>query len=116
MRMLGSPPLPQPVGQRVVRLRRRVQRIARVLVWALFLRRVFQKKRRDAGRRQRRVLLRVAWGFVLCAVALGLMVVMVLMVAMALWAAPFRLMLEGRREQVAYWPGVMRVQLRTTVP
>ena len=44
------------------------------------------------------------------------MVVMVLMVAMAVWGAPLRVMLEGRREQVAYWPGVMGVQLRTTVP
>ena len=50
------------------------------------------------------------------AVALGLMVVIVLMVAMAIWGAPLRGMLEGRREQVAYWPGVMGVQLRTTVP
>jgi hypothetical protein len=79
---------------------------------------VFQKKRREAGRRQRRVLvlLRAAWGFVLCAVGLGLMVVMVLIVAMAFWGAPLRLMLEGRSEQVAYWPGLMGVQLRTTVP
>ena len=59
--MLGSPPLPQPVGQRVVRVRRRVQRMARV-VWVLFLRRVFQKKRSEAGRRQRRVLFGVVWG------------------------------------------------------
>src|SRR5713226_966514 len=111
MRMLGSPPLPQPVGQRVVRLRRRVQRIARVVFGILFLRRVFQKKRSEVGRRQRRVLFRVAWVFVLCAVVPGLMVVMVLMVAMAFWGAPLRGMLEGRSEQVAYWPGVMGVQL-----
>ena len=44
------------------------------------------------------------------------MVVMVLIVAMAFWGAPLRGMLEGRSEQVAYWPGVMGVQLRTTVP
>ena len=113
---MGSPPLPQPVGQRVVSLRRRVQRIARVVFGILFLRRVFQKKRNEAGRRQRRVSFRVAWGLVLFAVGLGLMVVMVLMVAMALWAAPLREMLERRSEQVAYWPGVMGVQLRTTVP
>src|SRR5260370_32050870 len=116
MRMLGSPPLPQPEGQRVARVRRRVQRIARVVLWSLFLRKALQKKRSEAGRRQRRVLFRVAWVFVLFAVGLGLTVVMVLMVAMAFWAAPLRAMLEGRSEQVAYWPGVMGVQLRTTVP
>src|ERR1700692_155653 len=110
--MSGSPPLPQPEGQRVVRVRRRVQRIARVVFWSLFLRRGVQKKRREAGRRRRRVLFRVAWGLVLLAVGLGLMVVMVLMVAMALWGAPLRGMLEGRSEQVAYWPGLMGVQLR----
>ena len=58
----------------------------------------------------------VAGAWCLCAVVRELMVVMVLMVAMAFWAAPLRVMLEGRREQVAYWPGVMGVQLRTTVP
>jgi hypothetical protein len=77
--------------------------------------RVFQRKRREAGRRQRRVLFRVVRGSVLCAVP-GLTVVMVLMVAIALCAAPLRAMLEGRSEQVAYWPGVMGVQLRTTSP
>src|SRR5271170_6984903 len=113
--MLGSPPLPQPEGQRVVRVRRTAQK--RFCVgWVFFLRRVFQKKRRDAGRRQRRVLFRVVWVFVLCAVAFGLTVVMVLMVAMAFCAALLRVMLEGRSEQVAYWPGVMGVQLRTTSP
>ena len=56
---MGSPPLPQPVGQRVVRVRRRVHRIARVVLWVLFLRRVFQKKSSEAGRRQRRGLFRV---------------------------------------------------------
>src|ERR1700704_1141333 len=116
MRMLGSPPLPQPEGQRVVRVRRTVQRMVRVVFWSLFLRRVFQKKSRETGRRQRRVSFRVAWGLLLSAVVLGLTVVMVLMVAMALWGAPLRLMLEGRSEQVAYWPGLMGVQLRTTVP
>ena len=44
------------------------------------------------------------------------MVVMVLMVAMAFWGVPLRVMLEGSSEQVAYWPGLMGVQLRTTVP
>ena len=88
-----------------------------MVLCSLFLRRVFQKKRRDAGRRQRRVLFRVVWDEVLAAVGLGLMVVMVLMVAMAFWTAvPLRATLEGRSEQVAYWPGVMGVQLRTTVP
>src|SRR6266566_5176285 len=106
MRMLGSPPLPQPVGQRVVRLRRRVQRIARVVFGILFLRRVFQKKRNEAGRRQRRVSFRVAWGLVLFAVGLGLMVVMVLMVAMAVWGAWLRVVREGMMEQGAHWPGV----------
>src|ERR1700749_3555691 len=114
--MLGSPPLPQPVGERVVRARRRVHRIARVVVGSLFLRRVVQKKRREAGRRQRRVWLRVVCGAELWAVWLGLIVVMVLMVAMAVCGAPLRAMLEGSREQVAYWPGLMGVQLRTTVP
>ena len=57
-RILGSPPLPHPDGESVVRVRRRVQRIVRA-VWVFFLRRVFQKKRSDAGRRQRRVLFRV---------------------------------------------------------
>ena len=111
---MGSPPLPQPVGHRVARVRRRVQRIG-WMMRVLFLRRMFQKKRSEAGRRQRRVLFRVVWGSVLCAVP-GLTVVMVLMVAMAFWAAPLRAMLEGRSEQVAYWPGLMGVQLRTTVP
>ena len=63
--MLGSPPLPQPEGERVVRVRRRIQRIARVVLWSLFLRRVVQKKRREAGNRQRRVLFREVWGLVL---------------------------------------------------
>jgi hypothetical protein len=76
---------------------------------------VFQKKRSDAGRRQRRVLLRRMRG-VFCDVVVGLMVVMVLRVAMAFCAELWSVMLEGRREQVAYWPGVMGVQLRTTVP
>ena len=113
---MGSPPLPQPEGERVVRVKRRIQKIARVVFWSLFLRRVFQKKSRETGRRQRRVSFRAVWMFVLFAVGLGLTVVMVLMVAMAFWAAPLRGMLEGRSEQVAYWPGVMGVQLRTTVP
>lgn len=82
----------------------------------MFLRRVFQKKRSEAGRRQRMVLSRVELGVVLWTVAMGLTVVMVLMVAMAVWGAPLRAMLEGSSEQVAYWPGVMGVQLRTTVP
>ena len=43
-------------------------------------------------------------------------VVMVLMVAVASCAAPLRVMLEGSSEQVAYWPGLTGVQLRTTVP
>jgi hypothetical protein len=42
--------------------------------------------------------------------------VTVLMVAMAFWVVPLRVMLEGRSEQVAYWPGLMGVQLRITVP
>ena len=87
-----------------------------MILWSLFLRRVFQKKRSEAGRRQRRVLLRVVRDEVLAAVGLGLMLVMVLMVAMAFSGAPLRAMLEGRSEQVAYWPGLMGVQLSTTVP
>ena len=51
----------------------------------------------------------------MCAVA-GLIVVMVLIVATALCAALLRVMLEGSREQVAYWPGLIGVQLRTTSP
>ena len=102
-------------AQSVVRVRRRAQRMTagrwRVFLWL----RVFQKKRSAAGRRQRSVLFRFGAGS-LCAVVLGLMEVMVLIVATAFWAAPLRVMLEGRREQVAYWPGVMGVQLRTTVP
>ena len=39
-----------------------------------------------------------------------------MMVAMAFCGAPLRVMLEGSSEQVAYWAGVMGVQLRTTVP
>jgi hypothetical protein len=113
VRILGSPPLPQPEGERTARVRRSAA--SRLLIGRVFFfRRVFQKKRRDAGRRQRRVLLRFAW--TLCAVALGLIVVMVLMVATAFWAAVVRAMLEGSREHVAYWPGVMGVQLRTTSP
>jgi hypothetical protein len=126
MRRLGSPPLPQPEGQRVPRLRRRIQRRVRDLCLDLLrvafedlLSFVFQKKRRPAGRRQRKALSRSTCGEVpgaLCAVAAGLIVVMVLMVTMAFWGAPLRGMVEGRREQVAYWPGVTGVQLRTTVP
>ena len=48
--------------------------------------------------------------------ATGLTVVMVLMVAVAFCALPLRVMLDGSSEQVAYWPGLMGVQLRTTVP
>ena len=59
-------------------------------------------------------LFRVVW--MLAAVVAGLMAVRVLMVAMAFWAEPLRVMLEGRREQVAYGPGVMGVQLRMTSP
>ena len=114
--MLGSPPLPHPVGERVVRVRRRVQRIVRVVFWSLFLRRVVQKKKREAGRRQRRDLFRVVWGLVLLAVGLGLTAVMVLMVAMAVWGAPLRGMLEGRREQVGYGPGVVGGQLGSWWP
>ncbi len=56
------------------------------------------------------------WGELAAVVLLGLIAVMVLMVAMAVWGAPLRGMLEGSSEQVAYWPGVIGVQLRTTVP
>ena len=72
-----------------------------------------RKKNRAVGRRQRKILsvVRVElWALV------GLVAVMVLMVAVADWVAPLRVMLEGSREQVAYWPGVMGVQLRTMVP
>ena len=44
------------------------------------------------------------------------MEVMVFIVAMAFWGAPLSVMCEGRREQVAYGPGVMGVQLRMTSP
>jgi hypothetical protein len=60
---------------------------------------VLQTKRRDAGRRQRRVLFRVVG--VLRAEVVGLIVVMVLMVATAFCGAPLRGMLEGSKEQVA---------------
>src|ERR1700754_4124513 len=101
--MLGSPPLPQPEGQRVVAVSRRSQRMTR---WRFFLLRVFQKNRSAVGRRQRSVLFRRVWVLsVLWAVGSGLTVVMVLMVATAFWADPLRVMLEGRIEQVAYWPG-----------
>jgi hypothetical protein len=130
---LGSPPLPQPEGQRVPRVRRRIERRVRdlcfdslrVVVGDLpgvvledLLSFVFQKKRRPAGRRQRKALSKLMCGVrgTLCAVAPGLRVVMVLMVTMAFWGAPLRGMVEGRREQVAYRPGVTGVQLRTTVP
>ena len=42
--------------------------------------------------------------------------VMVLRVAVAFCAVLLRVRLEARREQVAYWPGLMGVQLRTTAP
>jgi hypothetical protein len=43
--------------------------------------------------------------------------VTVLMVATELCGEPLvRVMLEGSSEQVAYWPGLMGVQFRTTVP
>src|ERR1700723_748884 len=109
--MLGSPPLPQPEGERAARVRRTAQKRVRI-GWVLFRRRLLQKRKSEAGRRQRRVLLRFVW--TLLAVALGLMVVMVLIVATAFWEAVVRAMLEGSSEHVAYWPGVMGVQLRTT--
>ena len=87
---MGSPPLPQPVGLRVMRVSRRAKRIVleRWVLWGCFLRRVFQKKRKDTGRRQRAVLLRRVW--MLRAEVLEVMVVMVLMVAMAFCAAALR--------------------------
>src|ERR1700729_547145 len=112
MRMLGSPPLPQPMGQRVVAVRKRSERMAR---WVFFLLRVFQKKRSVAGSRQRSVLFGLVRVAVLCAVV-GLTVVMVLMVATAPCAAPLREMLEGSKEQVAYWPRGMGVQLGAPGP
>ena len=111
---MGSPPLPQPEGERVIAVRRVLQR----MVWGFLrgvLEREFQKKRRPAGRRQRRVRVRLVW-VALRAVVTGLMDVMVLMVAMAFWVVALRVMFEGRREQVAYWPGLIGVQLRMTLP
>ena len=54
--------------------------------------------------------------FVVAVVGVGTNSVTVLMFAMEFCAAPLRAMLEGRSEQVALGPGVMGVQLRTTVP
>jgi hypothetical protein len=84
--------------------------------------------RRAAGRRQRSALLVLvrplpALLLVLFSELLllrlelaALTVVMVLMVAVAVWVTPVRLTLEGKSEQLAYWPGVTGVQLSTTVP
>ena len=58
MRMLGSPPLPQPVDERVVRVMRSAPKKVRARVVRRCCGGVFQKKRREAGRRQRRVWLR----------------------------------------------------------
>jgi hypothetical protein len=114
--MLGSPPLLHPEGQRVVKVRSAAQRRLR-MGWVRFLRRVFQKRKSEAGRRQSRVLLRCGRVvFLLLAVVGDGSVVMVLMVATALWGVEVSLMLEGSREHVAYWPGLMGVQLRTTSP
>ena len=116
--MLGSPPLPQPLKRSVVgRRRRSAQRMGRmVLVARVF--RIFQKQRKAVGSRQRRILSGVLFGerLLLDVVGLGSTEVMVLMVAIAAWGEPLRVMLEGSSEQVAYWPGVIGTQLRTTVP
>lgn len=114
MRILGSPPLPQPEGESVASVMKAIQRIMRVRAFVVDgFRRVFQKKRSETGSRQRRVRLRAV---LTEEELLGLTVVMVLMVAMEFCAAPLREMLEGSSEQVAYCPGLMGVQLRTTVP
>src|SRR5215471_1066104 len=115
MRMLGSPPLPHPEGESVASAMRAIQRMVRMRVFVRdCFRRVFQRKRKETGRRQRMVRLRA--GCVRAVELAGLTVVMVLMVAMAVCAVPLRGMPDGRREHAAYWPGLMGVQLRTTVP
>ena len=99
------PPLPQPVAKIAAMLRSAIHTEVCVC-----LRRLLQKNTRAAGRMQSSVVLRDGW---FAAVVAS---VTVLMVAMAFCGAPLRVTLEGRSEQVAYWPGVMGVQLRTTVP
>jgi hypothetical protein len=109
-RRLGSPPLLQPEIQNVAVVKRTVQRIGRIPLRVL---RIFQKKKRAVGRRQRRVRPALRASCWLCgprrllgfarswATVVGLTEVMVLMVAMAVWGEPARVMLEGRSEQVA---------------
>jgi hypothetical protein len=75
--------------------------------------RVRRKKRRLRGSRQRAAVDLVAVRS--CAVVET--EVTVLMVATELCAVPLvRVMLDGSSEHVAYWPGLMGVQFRTTVP
>jgi hypothetical protein len=73
---------------------------------------VRQKKKRPDGRRHSSVVFMLLMFFAVP----GATVVMVLMVATAVWGEPVRSMFEGSSEQVAYWPGVIGVQLRMTVP
>ena len=111
--MFTEPPLPQLEERSVVTVRRVSSTIVRVACAVLW---ILRKKSRTAGSRQRSgVVVRVLRlrSRLLAEVVTS---VTVLMVAMAFCAAPLRVMLEGRSEHVAYWPGLMGVQLRITVP
>jgi hypothetical protein len=99
------PPLPQPVAERMAVVRA----MASQMVGRRFEKLERRKKRMTAGKRQRSVVRDRRFAAVVTSVT-------VLMVAAAFCGEPLRVMLEGSREQVAYCPGLMGVQLRTTVP
>ena len=93
------PPRPQPEIQRAGRVRRIANKSRRV-GWDFCGLPDFdlRKKRKESGRRQRRVRLGVAWVFW---EVVGGTSATVLRFAVEFCAAPLRLMLEGSSEQVA---------------
>ena len=92
------PPLPQPEIQSAGRVRRIANKSRRIGCFCVLLDFDFQKKRKEKGNRQMRVRLRVVWVFW---EVVGATSTTVLMLAIEFCAAPLRLMLEGRSEQVA---------------
>ena len=96
------PPLPQPVAKSVV-----AEMSAKASA-----ERVLRKKSKPSGRRQRADSPKVLC-VRFCAAATDVTVLMV--ATEAAEAAPI-VTLDGSKEQLAYWPGLTGVQLRTTAP